>query len=128
MPRPHWTTGEVPTEGGTRRANGPRVSRALDGKGGRLAMSTRHHKTLARIHQRPTPADIRWQELVSALKSCGVEVTEREGSRVGLKMGEERIVVHRPHPGPTTGRARVRDIAAFLNAAGVTPARGRNDG
>ena len=40
----------------------------------------------------------------------GVEVTERRGSRVGLKKGNERIVVHRPHPGSVTGRATVRDI------------------
>ena len=38
-----------------------------------------------------------------------------------LKTGEDRIVVHRPHPGPETGRATVRDIAAFLEAIGVRP-------
>ena len=82
-------------------------------------MSSKHRRTLVRIHQRPTPADIRWQDLTSALEYCGVDVTERKGSRVGLKKGGERIVVHRPHPGSVTGRATVQDIAAFLNAAGV---------
>ena len=53
------------------------------------------------------------------LRACGVEVVERSGSRVGLRMGKERIVVHRPHPRPNTGRATVRDIASFLKAAGV---------
>lgn len=55
------------------------------------------------------------------LRACGVEVVERSGSRVGLRMGNERIVVHRPHPRPNTGRATVRDIASFLKAAGVEP-------
>lgn len=64
--------------------------------------------------------------MISALEHYGVEVTEREGSRVGLKKGEERIVVHRQHPGPEIGRATVRDIAKFL-AAGAVTSRDRND-
>ena len=90
-------------------------------------MSTKHGRTLARIHRRPTPVDIRRQDLISTLKFYGVDVTEREGSRVGLKMGDERIVVHRPHPGSVTGREKVRDIADFLKAAGVMPLRERED-
>ena len=91
-------------------------------------MSSKQRRTLVRIHQRPTPADIRWQDLTSDLEYYGVDVTERKGSRVGLKKGGERIVVHRPHPGSVTGRATVRDIAAFLNAAGVIPPREQDDG
>lgn len=51
----------------------------------------------------------------------GVKVTQRSGSRVLLRKNAERMVVHRPHPEPETGRATVRDIAAFLNAVGVKP-------
>lgn len=90
-------------------------------------MSPNHDRTLARIHLRPTPANIRWLDLISTLKSHGVEVTDRRGSRVGLRLGGERIVVHRPHPGPDTGRATVRDIAGFLKAAGVLPPQGQDD-
>ena len=90
-------------------------------------MSSKQRRTLVRIHQRPTPADIRWQDLTSVLEYYGVDVTERKGSRVGLKKGGERIVVHRPHPGSVTGRATVRDIAAFLNAAGVVAPREQDD-
>ena len=38
-----------------------------------------------------------------------------------ITSGAERMVVHRPHPGPEIGRATVRDIAAFLEAIGVRP-------
>ncbi|MXW17075.1 MAG: type II toxin-antitoxin system HicA family toxin [Gemmatimonadetes bacterium] len=55
------------------------------------------------------------------LRACGIEIVERSGSRVGLRMGSERMVVHRPHPRPNAGRATVRDIALFLRAAGVQP-------
>ena len=53
------------------------------------------------------------------LSACGVAVTQRAGSRVALAKNRERMVVHRPHPRPQTSHATVRDIAAFLRAAGV---------
>ena len=40
-------------------------------------------------------------------------------SDLALAKNHERMVVHRPHPRPQTSRATVRDIAAFLRAAGV---------
>ena len=84
-------------------------------------MRTKHRKTLARVHGKPTPPDIRWDQLKAMLEACGVEVQERSGSRVGLKKDNERIVIHRPHPRPVVGRETVRDIAAFLPAVGVEP-------
>ena len=44
----------------------------------------------------------------------GVEVSQRAGSRVGLRMGDQRIVIHKPHPDPDAGRATVRLISRFL--------------
>ena len=84
-------------------------------------MRSKHRKTLARVCEKPAPADIRWADIEAMLRACGVEVVERSGSRVGLMKGGERIVVHRPHPAPTTGRATVRDVAAFLRAVGIQP-------
>ena len=84
-------------------------------------MRGKHRSTLARVFERPTPSDIRWEDLVAMLRACGVEIVERWGSRVGLAKDGERIVIHRPHPRPVTGRATVRDIAVFLSAAGVLP-------
>lgn len=55
------------------------------------------------------------------LKAADVEVSQWSGSRVLLKKGAERIVIHRPHPETETGRATVCDIAAFLEAIGVKP-------
>ena len=85
------------------------------------AMRGKHRKTLVRMFERPTPSDIRWEDIVAMPGACGVEVVDRSGSRVGLMKDGERIVIHRPHPRPVTGRATVRDIAAFLSAAGVQP-------
>ena len=70
---------------------------------------------------RPTPTGIRWADIVAMLEAAGVDVTERSGSRVLLKKGSERMIVHRPHPGPETSRGAVRVIVAFLEAARVKP-------
>ena len=55
------------------------------------------------------------------LSVAGVEVNQRAESRVLLKKGAERMVIHRPHPEPEIGKATVRDIAAFLEPAGIKP-------
>ena len=55
------------------------------------------------------------------LSAAGVEVNQNAESRVPLKKGSERMVIHRPHPEPEIGRATIRDIAAFLETAGVKP-------
>lgn len=84
-------------------------------------MRMKHQHTLESMFKKPTPASIRWSDIVSMLKAADVEVSQRSGSRVLLKKGTERIVIHRPHPETKTGRATVRDIAAFLKAIGVKP-------
>ena len=84
-------------------------------------MRAKHQRTLESMFKKPTPPGIRWGDIVAMLKAAGVEVSQRSGSRVLLKKGAERMVVHRPHPEPKTGRATVRDIAAFLEAVGVKP-------
>lgn len=84
-------------------------------------LRAKHRRTLIRVFERPTPADIRWEEMESLLRASGVEVVERSGSRVGLSKGSERIVIHRPHPRPSIGRATVREIVAFLKVVGVEP-------
>ena len=84
-------------------------------------MRKKHIRTLEKVFKRPTPADIRWNDIVALLNAAGVEVFQRSGSRVGLKMGSERMVVHRPHPEPSTGKKTVRDIASFLKTIGIEP-------
>ena len=84
-------------------------------------MRAKHRRTLQSMCARPTPTGIRWADIVAMLDAAGVDVSERAGSRVLLKKGAERMIVHRPHPAPETGRGAVRAIVAFLEAAGVKP-------
>ena len=81
-------------------------------------MRRRHLRTLERMQATPTPADIRWAEVVSLLSALGINVIERAGSRVQLVKGADSMVVHRPHPRPEARRETVRDIVRFIERTG----------
>ena len=78
-------------------------------------------RILRRLSARPTPPEIRWTEIEAMPFAAGVEVTQRYGSRAGLRKDGERMVVHRPNPQPEVGQATVRPKARFLGAVGVQP-------
>lgn len=84
-------------------------------------MRAKHRRVLESMFKKPTPAGLRWLDIQSMLEAADVELSQRAGSRVLLKKGTERIVVHRPHSESETGKATVRAIAAFLEAIGVKP-------
>ena len=67
------------------------------------------------------PADIRWEEMKSLHRACGIEVVENSRSRIGLSKGCERTVMHRQRSRPTIGRETVREIASFLEAVRLKP-------
>jgi hypothetical protein len=67
----------------------------------------------------PTPADLRWSDIESALRALGCEISEGSGSRVRMALNGARAVFHRPHPSPQTKRSSVRAVREFLISAGL---------
>ena len=49
------------------------------------------------------------------------EVTERRGSRVGVRRFGDRRVFHRPHPGPDADKGAVASIREWPRRNGVEP-------
>ena len=84
-------------------------------------MHIQHKKTLKRVFSRPAPGDVPWSDVESMLRAAGVQVKERSGSRIALVKDDEVMVLRRPHQKPIALKATIRDIAAFLKAAGVSP-------
>lgn len=84
-------------------------------------MRKRHRETLAKLFQRPAPADVRWQEIESLLLACGAEIEERAGSRIGIRLHGVRASIHRPHPRPVAGKGLAAAVRDFLEEAGITP-------
>ncbi|WP_371919783.1 type II toxin-antitoxin system HicA family toxin [Pseudomonas sp. MYb185] len=51
----------------------------------------------------------------------GAEISEREGSRIGVRLFNERRVFHRPHPSPNTDKGAVASIREWFRVNGVKP-------
>jgi hypothetical protein len=85
------------------------------------AMTRKHDKTLELIFAHPPSAKVKWRDIEALFRELGAEVTEREGSRVGVRLFGERRVFHRPHPSPDTDKGAVASIRKWLEKNGVEP-------
>ncbi|MCP4399121.1 MAG: addiction module toxin, HicA family [bacterium] len=86
-----------------------------------MTLNKKHTRTLEKIYERPTRANIAWTDIVGLFKACGADVSQRQGSRVCIKLGQQRAVFHAPHPQKETVKGAVEDVRAFLQRAEVTP-------
>ncbi|MDD5581053.1 MAG: type II toxin-antitoxin system HicA family toxin [Methylobacter sp.] len=84
-------------------------------------MKRKHLKTLELIFSRPASANVRWSEVETLLLELGARIEEREGSRMLIRLFDERRVFHRPHPSPMTDKGAVASLRDWLNDNGVKP-------
>lgn len=84
-------------------------------------MKRKSSKTLVLIFARPVSGSIKWRDIESLLVDLGAKVSEREGSRIGVKLFGEVRVFHRPHPSPDTDKGAVESIRKWLENNGVKP-------
>ena len=84
-------------------------------------MKHKHQKTLELIFSRPVSANIKWRDIEALFIELGAEISEREGSRIGVRLFGDRRVFHRPHPSPSTDKGAVASIREWLKANEVTP-------
>jgi len=81
----------------------------------------RHRRTLTLIFARPTSGNINWADIEALFIELGAEISERDGSRIGVCLFGERRVFHRPHPSPVTDKGAVASIRKWLKENGVEP-------
>jgi HicA toxin of bacterial toxin-antitoxin, len=84
-------------------------------------MKRKSSKTLALIFARPVSGGIKWRDIELLLADLGAKVSEREGSRIGVKLFGEVRVFHRPHPSPDTDKGAVESIRKWLENNEVKP-------
>jgi hypothetical protein len=77
-------------------------------------MKRKYQKTLELIYSHPISSNIKWRDIEALLVELGAEISEREGSRVGIKLFSDRRVFHRPHPSPNTDKGAVANIREWL--------------
>jgi hypothetical protein len=86
-----------------------------------MNMQRKHQRTLELIFSRPVSANIRWADIEALFIKLGGQISEREGSRVLVRLFDDRRVFHRPHPEPATDKGAVEAIRKWLEDNGVTP-------
>jgi hypothetical protein len=86
-----------------------------------FCMKRKHCRTVQLIFTRLVPANIQCLDIVALLRELGAEITEREGSRIGVRLFGDRRVFHRPHPSPDTDKGAVAAIRKWLEENGMTP-------
>ena len=84
-------------------------------------MQRKHQRTLQLVFSRPVSGSVKWRDIEALFVALGAEVSEREGSRLGVKLFGDRRVFHRPHPSPDTDKAAVESIRKWLETNGVKP-------
>ncbi|MYA33643.1 MAG: type II toxin-antitoxin system HicA family toxin [Gemmatimonadales bacterium] len=84
-------------------------------------MKRKHRRTLVLLFRHPVSANIPWRDIEALLAELGAEISEREGSRIGVRLFGERRVFHRPHPSPDTDKGAVASIRNWLRENGVEP-------
>ena len=84
-------------------------------------MKRKSQKTLALIYSRPVSGSIKWKDIEALLRDLGATFEEGEGSRIGVRLFNERRVFHRPHPSPDTDKGAVSSIRRWLEQNEVSP-------
>ena len=84
-------------------------------------MKRKYRKIIEQLFLHPPCANLKWKDIEALFKELGAEITEREGSRVGVRLFGERRVFHRPHPSPDTDKGAVASIRKWLEENGVKP-------
>jgi hypothetical protein len=86
-----------------------------------MNLAKKHRRSLQTIFERPTRANIRWQEIEQLFKAAGAEISEGTGSRVRIKLANQVKTFHRPHPAKEAKRYAVEAARTFLQDHRITP-------
>ena len=83
-----------------------------------MTLNSKQRKTLEAIFERPTRANIVWDDIEKLLIALGAERKQKGGSIVGFKLGDVVDTFHRPHPSKEAYKPLVERVRAFLIKAG----------
>ena len=86
-----------------------------------MALNAKQRWTLARLFERPMPAEMSWDDIESLLRALGATIQQRAGSRISVTLNGLPTVFHVPHPQRVASHGRLRAVRKFLEDAGVRP-------
>lgn len=88
-----------------------------------MNLSSRHRKTYDAIFEEPTRADVEWDDIEKLFRHMGGDVKPGKGSRRRVALNGSRQVFHRPHPEKETDKGALESVRAFIERAGMGPAK-----
>lgn len=80
-----------------------------------IFMNAKNQKTWDAIFAEPVRANVRWSDVESLILALGGTLSEGNGSRVRVRLGDNEAVFHRPHPKPETDKGAVKAVRRFLS-------------
>ena len=84
-------------------------------------MKAKHRKTWEAVFARPTKANIVFADIEALFIALGGEVAEGNGSRIAIKLNDDRVHFHRPHPGKEAKKYQVENAREFLERQEIKP-------
>jgi hypothetical protein len=82
-------------------------------------MNKKQQKTLSKVLDKPTRADIRWDEIRSLFSALRAQIDEGEGSRIQVVFKSRIFRMHQPHPRKELKKYAIEAIRDFLTNAEV---------
>jgi len=79
-------------------------------------MKRKHQKTLALIFSRPVSGNVKWKDIEQLFIELGAEISEAEGSSIGVRLFGDRRVFHRPDPSPVTDKGAVSSLRRWVES------------
>lgn len=73
------------------------------------------------MYRKPTPADVKWDDMKAALEWLGYKTLNNDGSRRKFfhKEKDALIICHCPHPSPDVDKGCIDDVVEHLRTYGL---------
>lgn len=86
-----------------------------------MGLSSKNRRTLQSVFDVSVRSDVPWVDIERLLAALGAEITQGNGSRVRVVLGDTRAVFHRPHPQRETDKGALTSVRRLLREAGFEP-------
>ncbi len=82
-------------------------------------MNSKQRKTLNKLFEDPVLRNIDWKDVASLIKAVGGVITQGDGSRVRIVIGDQSLNIHTPHPQKELKPYQIRAVRNLLSDQGI---------
>jgi len=82
-------------------------------------VNSKQRKTLKKLFEDPVLRNIDWKDVASLIKAAGGVITQGDGSRVRIVIGDQSLNIHTPHPQKELKPYQIRADRNLLSDQGI---------